>query len=93
MDRRIVSVSKVKKIGTDSIFGERDMPPPVKASPSPVCLRRPVSLRDASSASRGGDTEEWRSRIRALRDDTRAKNGTQKTGQTPFLAGSAPRRQ
>ncbi len=30
----------------------RNIPPPVKASPSPVCLRRPVSLRDASSAPR-----------------------------------------
>ena len=43
---------------TDSIFGRKNILPPVKASPSPVCLRRPVSLRDASSAPRGGDTEE-----------------------------------
>ena len=36
----------------DSIFGGKSIPPPVKASPLPVCFRRPVSLRDASSASR-----------------------------------------
>ena len=33
-----------RKTGTDSFFGGRDIPPPVKASPSPVCLRRPVSV-------------------------------------------------
>ena len=42
----------------------KSIPPPVKASPSPVCLRRPVSLRDASSASRA--KSGWKSKEPSL---------------------------
>jgi hypothetical protein len=52
-----------QKTGQTPFFGGKCTPPPVKASPSPVCLRRPVSLRDASSAPRaknGTDSFFWR---------------------------------